>query len=97
MRVRVWSGDESEYLGEGDYMGNVTVYIVFPCDPEAPTDAISSFPDAEVYPDEVPEGMEVGEIPDNPKIELDSGEIVYGCQVWWEPIAKSDPLPPLHP
>ena len=28
-------------------------------------------------------GWELDALPSNPKIELDSGEVVYGCQVWW--------------
>ena len=37
-------------------------------------------------PDMVPEGAEVHCTEDNPKIRLDSGRVVYGCQVYWEPI-----------
>lgn len=83
MRVRVRSGDGTEDLGEGTYVGDVTVYFV-----RHPDGHLSSLENAEVPPpdDMVPPGAEVVKSDDNPKIKLDSGGTVYGCQVWWEPI-----------
>lgn len=85
-RVRVWNGDQSEYLGEGDYVGEATVYFVRNDDGTI----LSSNQDAETEPDPetLPEGARVMCSENNPKIKLDSGEIVYGCQVWWESVEE---------
>ena len=88
MRVKVRSGDGKTSLGEGNYVGDVTVYFFF-----APDHSLLSIKDCETYPDsgllEEMEsvGTELCSTPDNPKIILDSGETVYGCQVWWERIS----------
>lgn len=82
MRVKVWNGDHTEYLGEGEYVGDVTVYII-----QMPDGNIQSVKNAEEKPppEMIPPGAFLRESPDNPKIVLDSGDVVYGCQVWWEP------------
>lgn len=82
-RVRVWNGDQSEFLGEGNYVGNVPVFFI-----RMPDGSLRSNTDAETEPDhgDVPPGGEVVRVPNNPKIVLDNGQTVYGCQVWWEPI-----------
>lgn len=84
-RVRVWNGDQTEYLGEGDYAGQATVYFI-----RMPDGSIRSNHNAEVEPDpdSVPEGCSVICSEDNPKFVLDSGDTVYGCQVWWEPVEE---------
>ena len=80
-RVQVHSGDGKTFIGNGTYVGEVTVYII------RGNDSIFSAKNAE----EIPEGTDVAEmLPSNPKIELDSGEIVYGCQVWWAPIPEGE-------
>lgn len=86
-RVRVWNGDQSEYLGEGDYVGEATVYFIRSDDGTM----ISSQEDAETEPDPatLPEGARVMCSENNPKIKLDNGQIVYGCQVWWEPVEEN--------
>lgn len=83
-RVRVWNGDRSKFLGEGWYVGDVTVYFV-----RMPNGTLTSLPDAEKPPalDQLPKGARLVKSDDNPKIKLDSGDVVYGCQVWWEPVA----------
>ena len=79
MNVKDGSGEVD--LGEGTYVGNVSVFII-----AMPDGGLRSLENAEERPpdDMVPEGAEVIESPDNPKIILDSGEVKYGCQVWWE-------------
>jgi len=87
VRVKVRSGDGKTSLGEGDYVGDVTVYFF-----RLPDTSLRSMKNCEVEPtDELLEemrsvGAELCSMPDNPKIILDSGETVYGCQVWWERI-----------
>jgi hypothetical protein len=83
-KVKVWNGDRSEYLGEGTYVGETTVYFV------RTDDGIQSASNAEERPQGVPEDQII-EAPGNPKIVLDSGRTVYGCQVWWEPAEDSSP------
>lgn len=82
MRVKVWNGDHSEYLGEGEYVGDVTVYII-----QMPDGSLRSVQNAEEKPppEMIPPGAYLRETSGNPKIKLDKGETVYGCQVWWEP------------
>lgn len=89
-RVRVWNGDRSEYLGEGKFVGNVTVYII-----QMEDGSLRSNGNAEIEPEpqDVPEGGIVRKAGNNPKIILDNGDTVYGCQVWWEPVEESGPTP----
>ena len=82
-RVRVWNGDQSKYLGEGEYVGEATIYAI-----EMPDGSLRSNSNAEIEPDDVPEGGVVRSVPNNPKIVLDNGQTVYGCQVWWEPVEE---------
>ncbi len=81
-RVKVWSGDQKTYLGEGTLIGFVTVYFLVEND-----GSLKSGANAEEKPVGYPEDRIV-EATGNPKIRLDNGEFVYGCQVWWEPIKK---------
>ncbi len=83
MRVRVHDGSGEKLLGEGTYEGDVSVYFIV-----MPDGSLRSLSNAEEEPppEMVPEGGEVVKTDDNPKIRLDTGEVVYGCQVWWEPI-----------
>lgn len=82
-RVKVWNGDKSEYLGEGKCIDAVTVYIV------KTEDGISSSDNPEEKPWGVDED-DILELSNNPKILLDNGQIVYGCQVWWEHVDEID-------
>ncbi len=91
VRVRVRSGDESEDLGEGTYVGEATVFYYQK--ETAGEIALYSVPgDAEQEPDpaDIPEGCELIISEGNPKIVLDTGETVYGCQCWWEPVDEAD-------
>lgn len=80
MRVEVWSGDGVTRLGLGNYTEDVTTYAM-----RMPDGSLRSLCNAEIKPEAeiVPEGAEVIEIEGNPKIVLDNGNVVYGCQVWW--------------
>jgi hypothetical protein len=81
-RVAVRDGSGSKEMGKGTYVGEVAVYFI------VGPDGISSGTNAEEppSPESIPSGAEVIRREGNPKIVLDSGKVVYGCQVWWEPI-----------
>lgn len=81
-RVKVRSGDGTEDLGLGWYVGDVTVFFI-----RQPDGSLTSAHDAEKPPslEDLPPGAQLVKSENNPKIKLDSGDIVYGCQVWWEP------------
>lgn len=84
-RVEVFDGDGSEFLGYGEYVGNVSVYVIV-----MPDGSIKSLKNAEQKPsdEEVTNlGGELLEVENNPKIVLDNGRVVYGCQVWWQPVS----------
>lgn len=87
MRCRVFDGSGEIPLGEGVYEGNAKVYFMVLAD-----GSLQSLQNAEVEPpaDEIPEGAEVVCSEDNPKIRLDDGQVVYGCQVWWEIIEEHE-------
>lgn len=78
-RVQVWNGDKSEYLGEGTLVGTATVWIM-----ETEDGVLLSEKDPRHEPDRVPGNCRVRKVPQNPKIVLDTGGVVYGCQVWWQ-------------
>lgn len=87
-RVKVWNGDQSQFLGEGEYVGDVPVYFI-----RMPDDTLRSLHNAEEPPPKEfleETGGKLVKMPRNPKIKLDSGDTVYGCQVWWEPVAGWD-------
>lgn len=70
----------------GQWVGNVTVYVI-----NHPRGSLVSNKLAETRPtdEEVAKiGGTLEELKDNPKIVLDDGEVVYGCQVWWEPLLE---------
>ena len=79
-RVEVWNGNSSKYLGEGTLVGFVSVFYIMNTD-----GSISSLPGAELKPEGIPDNL-IDETTDNPKIVLDSGKVVYGCQVWWHAV-----------
>lgn len=74
MRVMVMDASMTKALGEGKLVGMVSLWgWLEKKDGEAWME----------YSEEKPEGKGAFRIPSNPKIELDSGKIVYGCQCWW--------------
>ena len=89
MRVKVWNGDKSRYLGEGDMTQNSVVYVVV-----QPDGSLRSMKDASQYPDR---DMEitgtVKRVENNPVIHLDAGQTVYGCQTWWSEVSKVSKAP----
>lgn len=81
--VVVWNGNRTELLGEGKYAGEATVYFI-----RMPDGSLRSSKNAEIEPEDIPEGATVVCSENNPKLILNDGQVVYGCQVWWEPIKK---------
>ena len=87
-RVKVTSGDELEELGLGYLVGFVPVYFwragagslisQSMCE-ERPSDEIIAEMEAD--------GATLVELQSNPKIELDNGRTVYGCQVYWRRVS----------
>lgn len=81
MKVQVFAGAGEDFLGFGNLVGTVTVYAI-----AKPDGSIVSFQNAEERPSEeaiAEHGGKLITIEDNPKIILDDGCVVYGCQVWW--------------
>lgn len=85
-RVSVFSGDQTQALGMGTYVGDVDVYFIV-----MPDGSLKSERNPEQPPDPkfIPRGGRVTSAKANPKIKLDTGEIVYGCQVWWDPVDRN--------
>lgn len=77
IRVRVRSGDGTKDLGKGTYVGDVDVYYA------TKDGVLLSLQNAEAppMPGDLPAGAVVRKSHGNPKIILDTGEVVYGCQV----------------
>lgn len=83
-RVRVYDGTGKELLGEGTYVGDVQAYAML-----MPDGSLQSLRDAEQPPDpRLCPGGELVSLGRNPKIVLDGGRVVYGCQVWWGPVEE---------
>lgn len=85
MRVKVMSGDGTKLVGYGNYSEDVTTYVAV-----MPDGSLRSNSNAEVPLDvsQVP-GAVLRKIDHNPKIVLDDGRVVYGCQVWWEEVTET--------
>lgn len=86
MRVSVRDGCSKEDLGLGWFVGVATVYafrqsgtyaLVTQSDP-------TQEPSSEMIAEMESRGFYLDKLDSNPVIELDSGETVYGSQVWWE-------------
>jgi len=88
-RVIVVSGDWENQLGMGTLIGYATVHMLIQGALGGPNGMMYTMEDPEQKPsDEEVERYNICEVVtfDNiPKIQLDSGEIVYGCHVWWAP------------
>lgn len=84
-RVKVLNGDQTAYVGEGEHVANVSVYIFVKRD-EMHIETVGN-------PEEMPteetvrmmrsKDMVMEHVPANPKMLLDDGRIIYGCQCWW--------------
>jgi hypothetical protein len=83
-RVLVMDGTGEGPERKGTLVDHVTVYAIFQ-KPEGEDGELKllSLKEAET-PIEVLEGQTVQTLENNPKIVLDDGETVYGCQVWWQ-------------
>lgn len=88
MRVKVFAGDGKTFLDYGDLVDHVNVYFF---ETKSHVGPLVSFHNAEKKPGFLQtliqkwlHGRDLITVPDNPKIILDSGKVVYGCQVWWE-------------
>lgn len=75
MKVKVWDA-QLNLLGEGNFLGRVDVYVWDGQVAESPADLRIEDATVEWFVPTV--------VKDNPKIQLDDGRIVYGCQVWWK-------------
>ena len=86
LRVKVWDGRHEKYLGLGWFVGRKAVYTFW--HPGRRTISTLSDPTQEPTDDEIAlmesDGFQLERLDDNPVIELDSGETVYGSQVWWD-------------
>jgi hypothetical protein len=61
MNVKVWSADQSKYLGVGE-MHREDLRVV----------------------DDKDETKVLCILPDHPHIIMENGDILYGCECWWE-------------
>lgn len=89
IRVEVWDGTGENYLGKGYYVGLATVNIVRSPDGTILSESNAEDPPSDSFMKQVEKaGGDFERLTNNPKIELDSGKVVYGCQVWWQPIPE---------
>lgn len=73
-RVKVFDGSGVKDLGYGIFEGYSTVYVK----PIRGGILNSGEQPMEGY----------FPVPNNPRIRLDNGQVVYGCQVWWVPVEE---------
>jgi hypothetical protein len=88
-RVSVRDGSGQKELGLGTYVGDEMVWVAVGPGGEQ----LLSSKDATVPPTDVPDGYELQRLGKNPKIQMDNGDVVYGCQVWWEPVEDKVAVP----
>ena len=92
-RVMVYDGAGKGDGRPGRYAGNVTLYAIVAEDGSLLSNKLSETkPDAELV---ASVNGELLELPENPKLILDSGEVVYGYQVWWKYEKGTDETIPL--
>ena len=78
--VDIYDAPFGNVVGTGTYQGEVNLHAMVA--PETGMLVVSEEPFAE----EATKGMAVlADIIGNPKIKLEDGRVVYGCQVWWQP------------
>lgn len=90
-RVRVFAGDGVTPLGLGRYIGEskVKTMMVFTIDKGPVMYSNAKNPEADLpLPPGMAEEQVVRHETETPKLQLDSGEIVYGCATWWSPIEE---------
>lgn len=88
MRVDVWNGDKSQYLGQGTLIGKAIIYGYQGFQNGNPI--MYSNPDSPEKPMPNPPPNTTEHKGESPKIKLDSGQIVYGCQTWWSPVQETE-------
>ena len=93
IRVKVSSGDGRKYLGLGNLVGYPPVFMFRgPKGNLLSNKACEEKPSPELIQEMEEAGAKFVRLPANPKIELDNGDVVYGCQVYWSRV-ESDDLP----
>jgi hypothetical protein len=91
IRVRVVSGDMNKPLGLGNLVGYPPVFLFRgPRGNLLSNKACEEKPSSELIQEMEEAGAEFVRLPANPKIELDNGDVVYGCQVYWSRVESSD-------
>lgn len=94
VRVKVWNGSGTEYLGLGTFIGTRKVWAVVQVTKNGPQ--ILTLPGFDKGPPTAEQLLDYGltlgqncqvrELPDNPVFVLDKdGSEMYGMQVWWIP------------
>jgi hypothetical protein len=84
MRVAVVSADRKTFLGFGTYVGD----FQHPQLTEEYAQAAESLPDIpDEHRAEMAARIRAGEthFGKNPKLQLDNGQIAWGCETWWGP------------
>ena len=85
-RVKVHSGTGKELLGYGNFVGCVPVFFWRGSGGNLLSDKkCEERPSLQIIKEMEASGAELVELQSNPKIVLDNGDVVYGCQVWWQP------------
>ena len=83
-RVTVVSGDGKKDLGYGNFVGCVPVFFWRgPLGTLLSNKKCEERPTPQIIEAMEAKGAELVELQSNPKIVLDSGDVVYGCQVYW--------------
>ena len=85
MRVNVWNGDQSKFLGKGTLLGNVAVHNYIMIEQGRPILYTNQNPELPML--NPPQGAKHTQ-GKTPKIKLDSGGFAYGCQTWWREIPE---------
>jgi hypothetical protein len=83
-RVQVWDGDGKTYLGEGELIGESKTYFWLVGDHIESLSPADERPPQWLIDEMENKGHKLIALPSNPKIQLDNGRIVFGCQVWWK-------------
>lgn len=84
-RVRVMDGTGQNVIGLGYCTGEVTTYAYV-----MPDGSLASNSFAEEKMEFPPAGSRLEVLENNPRIELDNGKVVYGCQVWWSQVEEKE-------
>ena len=86
IRVIVYDGTQRNLLGYGWHVDNVTVYAFDMGEYLLSLEDCEENPSEDLIQKAEAQGGKLIQIENNPKIILDSGPTVYGCQVWFGPV-----------